>query len=176
MRETRVQSLGWEDPLEKEMAIHSSTITWKIPWTKEPGRLQSMRSQRVGHDWVTSLSLFTLISLWPCLSLGLEWKLTFSSHWYFNYAKSLQSCPTLCDVMDCSLPGSSVYGILQARILEWVAMPFSRGSSQPRYRTSSLMPPPLAGRFFTTSATWEASLIISPSNSDNHSSPSNPHE
>ena len=50
MRETRVQSLGWEDPLEKEMAIHSSTIAWKIPWTEEPGRLQSMGSQRVGHD------------------------------------------------------------------------------------------------------------------------------
>ena len=51
MWETRVQSLGWEDPLEKEMAIHSSTIAWKIPWTEEPGRLQSMGSQRVGHDW-----------------------------------------------------------------------------------------------------------------------------
>ena len=50
MRETQVQSLGWEDPLEKEMAIHSSTIAWKIPWTEEPGRLQSMGLQRVGHD------------------------------------------------------------------------------------------------------------------------------
>ena len=50
MQETRVQSLGWEDPLEKEMATHSSTIAWKIPWTEEPGRLQSMGSQRVGHD------------------------------------------------------------------------------------------------------------------------------
>ena len=50
MWETRVQSLGWEDPLEKEMAIHSSTIAWKIPWTEEPGRLQSTGSQRVGHD------------------------------------------------------------------------------------------------------------------------------
>ena len=50
----------------------------------------------------------------------------------YTHAKSLQSCPTLCDPMDCSLPGSSVHGILQARILEWVAMPSSRGSSQPR--------------------------------------------
>ena len=50
MQETRVPSLGWEDPLEKEMAIHSRTIAWKIPWTEEPGRLQSMVSQRVGHD------------------------------------------------------------------------------------------------------------------------------
>ena len=50
MWETRVQSLGWEDPLEKEMATHSSTLAWKIPWTEEPGQLQSMRSQRVRHD------------------------------------------------------------------------------------------------------------------------------
>ena len=49
--ETWVQSLGQEDPLEKEMAIHSSTIAWKIPWTEEPSRLQSMGSQRVRHDF-----------------------------------------------------------------------------------------------------------------------------
>ena len=47
MRETQVQSLGWEDSLEKEMAPHSSTLAWKIPWTEERGRLQSMGSQRV---------------------------------------------------------------------------------------------------------------------------------
>ena len=50
MRETRVQSLGWEDLLEKEMATHSSILAWRIPWTEEPGGLQSMGSQRVGHD------------------------------------------------------------------------------------------------------------------------------
>ena len=50
MQETWVQSLGQEDLLEKEMAPHSSTLAWKIPWTEEPGRLQSMGSQRVGHD------------------------------------------------------------------------------------------------------------------------------
>ena len=50
MRETWVQSLGWEDSLEKEMSIYSSIIAWKIPWIEEPGRLQSMGSQRVGHD------------------------------------------------------------------------------------------------------------------------------
>ena len=50
MRETRVQFLGWDDPLEKEMTIHSSTLAWKIPWTEKPDRLQSMGSQRVGHD------------------------------------------------------------------------------------------------------------------------------
>ena len=50
MQETRVRLLGREDPLEKEMATHSSTLTWKIPWTEEPGRLWSMGLQRVGHD------------------------------------------------------------------------------------------------------------------------------
>ena len=50
MRETQVRAPGWEDPLEMEMATHSSTIAWKIPWTEEPGRLQSMGSKRVGHD------------------------------------------------------------------------------------------------------------------------------
>ena len=55
MRETRVRSLGWEDPLEKEMATHSSIVAWRIPWTEEPGGLQSTGSQRVRHDWGTSL-------------------------------------------------------------------------------------------------------------------------
>ena len=50
MQEVGVRSLGWEDPLEKEMAAHSSILAWKIPWTSEPGRLPSMGSQRVGHD------------------------------------------------------------------------------------------------------------------------------
>ena len=49
MRETRVQSLGWKDPLEKEKATHSSILAWKIRWTEQPGRLQSMGPQRVGH-------------------------------------------------------------------------------------------------------------------------------
>ena len=65
MRETPVQSLGWEDPLEKEMAIYSSTIAWKIPWTEEPGRLQSMGSQRVRHDSAISLSFSLTFSLKP---------------------------------------------------------------------------------------------------------------
>ena len=55
--ETQVWSLGGEDPLEKGMATHSSILAWRIRWTEEPGGLQSMGSQRVWHDWVTSLSL-----------------------------------------------------------------------------------------------------------------------
>ena len=50
MQETRVRSLGQEDPLEKRMATHSSILTWRIPWTEEPGGVQSMGSQRIGHD------------------------------------------------------------------------------------------------------------------------------
>ena len=64
-----------------------------------------------------------------------------------------QLCPTLCDPMDCSQPGSSVHGILQARILEWVGIPFSRGSSQPRGGTQVSY---IAGRFFTIWATRKA--------------------
>ena len=50
VQETWVQSLGWEDPLEKEMTTHSSILTWEIPWTEEPGRLQSMGSHKVRHN------------------------------------------------------------------------------------------------------------------------------
>ena len=59
MHETWVQSLGWEDPLEKEMATYSSTLAWRIPWTEEPGGLQSIGLQRVGHNWVTNTFTFT---------------------------------------------------------------------------------------------------------------------
>ena len=61
MWETQVRSLGWEDPLEKGMATHSSTLAWKIPWTKELGKLQPMGSQKVGHDWATSLHFLLLL-------------------------------------------------------------------------------------------------------------------
>ena len=63
MRETQVWMLGQEDPLEKEMAIHSSTLAWKISWMEEPGRLQSRGLQTVGHDWATL----------PTATLGLLW-------------------------------------------------------------------------------------------------------
>ena len=74
------------------------------------------------------------------------------------HAKPLQSCPTLWDSMDCSPSGSSVHGILQARILEWVAMPSSRESSQARDR-NCVSYVSRFGRCFTTSAAWEAPLI-----------------
>ena len=82
------------------------------------------------------------------------------------HAKSLQLCPTLYNPMDCSLPGSSVHRILQARTLEWVAMPSSRDLPNPGIKPISLNSPALAGGFSTTSATWEASYNLLPS--ENH--------
>ena len=77
------------------------------------------------------------------------------------WAQLLQPCLTLCDPMDYSPPGSSVYGILQARILEWVAMPSPMESSQPRDWTHVSMSPALAVRFFTTSATRDTQVHYS---------------
>ena len=75
MRETRARSLGQEDPLEKEIAPHSGTLACRIPWREEPGRLQSMGSQRVGHDWATSLHTLTYTGLYVnCISIKLQEK------------------------------------------------------------------------------------------------------
>ena len=75
------------------------------------------------------------------------------------HAKSLQLCPTLCDPVDCSQPGSSVHGILQARILEWGACPPPGDLPDSGIEPASLLSPALAGEFFTTSFTWEAPSI-----------------
>ena len=76
------------------------------------------------------------------------------------HAKSLQSFPPHCDPMDCSPPGSSVHGILQARTLELVTMPSSRDLPKSGIKPESLMSPALAGEFFHTSATWEAHMFV----------------
>ena len=75
------------------------------------------------------------------------------------HAKLLQSCLTLCDSMDCSMPSSSVHGILQARIQKWIAMTSPKGSFNPGIKPF-LISLALAGRFFATSATWEAQWSI----------------
>ena len=62
IQETWIQSLGWEDPLEEGMATHSSILAWRIPWTEEPGGLQSMGLQRVGHDWMTKHSTHRVLA------------------------------------------------------------------------------------------------------------------
>ena len=115
---------------------------------------------KISHSVVAVARSAMLLSL--CMTLPLSPRPLCSwAHWVMMgltgergwlglcvHAKSLQLCPILCDPRDCSPPDSSVHGILQARMLEWVAMPSSRGSSQPRDRT--LISPSLAGRFFTT--------------------------
>ena len=80
MRDTWVWSLGWEDPLEKETATNSSILAWEIPWTEKPGGLQSMGSQRVGHDRAASLNF----TLWPRENLwsSLRYILSSSSKQY----------------------------------------------------------------------------------------------
>ena len=146
-RETWVRSLSWEDPLEKEMATHSSILAWRIPWTEEPGWLPTVGSQRVEHDWVTDAFTFILSWTWIYILVSLSNSVPLSHFSIFPlfariflhllcekadshhlsliylivqfqcmcmYAKSLQSCPTLCNPRDCSPPGSFVYRILQA--------------------------------------------------------------
>ena len=106
-------------------------------------------------DWNTTLKLMfypsrggqTCVRLWQC-SGHKGWAPYPSETAACVPVKPLQSCLTLCDPMDCSLPGSSVHGILQARTLEWGATPFSKESSHPGIEPA---PPSLAGRFFTTS-------------------------
>ena len=131
------------------MAPHSSTLAWKIPWAEEPGRLQSMGSLRVRHDWATSLSLFPCMHWrrkWPPTPVLLPgesqgqgslvgcrlWGRILSNTTEVTSSSSssvlvAQWCPTLCDPVDYRPPGSNVHGILQARILEWVAVLFSGG-------------------------------------------------
>ena len=75
MQEMQVWFLCWEDPLEKEIATHSSILTWEIPWTKEPGGLQSMRLQRVGHNLATEQQQQNILCSEILLSYKKEWKI-----------------------------------------------------------------------------------------------------
>ena len=109
-------------------------------------------------------ALFTIARTWkkPRYPSTDEWikKLwyIFTMEYSVQFSSVTQSCPTLCNPVDCSPPGSSVHDILQARILEWVAMSSSRGSSSPGNETTSFTSPILAGGFFTPSPTWEAPI------------------
>ena len=90
------------------MATHSSILAWEIPWTEEPVRLQSMGLPRVRHNLASEHALILYLKVAAAAA-----------------AKLLQSCPTLSNPMDCSLPGLSVHGIFQARVVEWGAIAFS---------------------------------------------------
>ena len=139
MQETWVWSLGWKDPLEKGMTTHSNILAWRIPWTQEPGRLQSMghkepdMTERISRTqnaqgwglwpWGEAQSPDLLLSPGQCCPIQLFLVVCMC-------AKSIQLCPTLCDprTAACQAPLSMEF----SRILEWVAMPSSRGSSRPR--------------------------------------------
>ena len=156
------------------MATHSSILAWNIPSMEEPGRLQSMGLKRVRDNWATSLfwpgalvvqyyvqfSTHFLHFSVPTLSstFNTRGERKWGSCWNSDKKNEVlkiyvcmraKSCLSLCDPMDCSLPGSFVHGILQARILEWVAMPSSRGSSWPRGWTCISWGSCIAGGFFT---------------------------
>ena len=149
-------------PLKSWLASHLLTLRWlqqvtdSSPRSVEQGRTTAQEGGGMGINiyWIILQSLRIIIPESLCYGLNCV-----------KCVKALvtQSCLTLGDPMVCSPPGSSVHGIVQARILEWVAMPSSRGSSQPRDRTQVSC---IAGRFFTIWATSEAHGVnCTPSNS-----------
>ena len=128
MQEMRVWSLGQENPLEEEMATHSSILAWEIPGTEEPEGLQPIGSQRVRRNWATEHALrhatggaVFLVEAPAAAARGFPRS---SGHHPVPAAaaKLLQSSPTLCNPIDGSPPGCPVPGILQARTLAWVAI------------------------------------------------------
>ena len=127
------------------MATHSSVLAGRIPGMGEPGGLPSMGSHRVGHDWsdLTATAATEAVLEIICF----PWPTKTAQNMVYIKVKIIQSCPTLCNPMDYT-----VHGILQARILERVAFPFSRGSSRPRNWTQVSH---IAGGFFTS---WATSL------------------
>ena len=80
-RETQVWSLGWENPTQEDVAIHFSILAWRIPWTKEPVGLQSMGSQRVGHNWATNTTQHNTFSCFLTFSLWMSIFITFLMFW-----------------------------------------------------------------------------------------------
>ena len=153
-QETWVWSPGWEDPLEKEIATHSGTLAWKIPWTEEPDGLQLMGSQKSQ----------TQVSVWLTATANSNEQVYISILWYLKHcikaflAKSFQSCPTLCDLMDYGPPGSSVHVIIQAIIQDLLPCHPLGDLPDPGVELKSPVFPALAGGFFTTITTREASI------------------
>ena len=128
MQKTWVWSLGWKDPLEKEMASHSSTLAWKIPWTEKHGGLQAMGSQSR-----TRLSDFTC-SIFSCSTGHFCSRLVF-----FQFSSVTKSCLTLCDPMNHSTPGLPVH----RQLPEFTQIHVHRvsGAIQPSHPLSSPSPP-----------------------------------
>ena len=129
MLETRVWSLGWEDPLEEEMATYSSILAWRIPWTEEPGWLQSMGSQKVRHDWVTKPSTHT------------------NEHSTHVLCLVIQSSLTLCDPWTVAPQAPMSMGFSRQEYWSEFPCPPPGDCSNPGIKPRS---PALAGGFFTT--------------------------
>ena len=160
MWETRVQSLGLEDPLKKGMAAHSSIPVWKVPWTEETDGLQSVGSQSVGHDWLTNT--FTFI-----LNIGKDKSVAsfFQRHWFqticYLLAHHLQVCMFSC--FSCVWLFATPWTVAHQA-------PLSMGFSRQEYWSELLCPPPgdlpdpgielpspgVAAEFLTHWASWEA--------------------
>ena len=136
MQETRVLSMDGEDPLEKEMATRSSIFAWKIPWTKEPGGLQSIGLQRVRHDSAhkgTHTHIKVIAQRGTSPHAPFPFWCTHPDAASFGHV-TLRGLHRKWKVKVKSLR-EAYHGILQARILEWVTTSFSRGSSRPRDQT-----------------------------------------
>ena len=128
--------------LEKEMATHSSVLAWRIPGTGEPGRLPSMGSHRVGHNWsdlaaaaaadLEKKKIYFSVSCLPTIDETLSPFALVQNTFVHAELSRFSRVWLLVTLGDCSLLGPSVCGILQAGILEWVAISSSRGSFWPR--------------------------------------------
>ena len=137
---TQDWSLGWEDSLEEGMAIHSNILAQRIPMDRGARRAAA---HRIAHSWTWLKQLSMHAQL--CSSelfyymVSSYFRPQYKFLWDFKGRNEVKvktlSCVQLCKPIDCSLPGSSVHGIFQAIVLEWIAISFSRGSSQPRAQT-----------------------------------------
>ena len=142
---------------EKDMATYPSILARTIPWI-DSSVWRSLvhgvkKSQTQLSDWAYTFPIVIGITCYEHFLPGNKGPINIRAPNISVKVKVTHSCPTVCDPMDCIRPGSSVHGILQARILEWVAVPFSRGSTQSRNWTQISL---TAGGFFTIWVTREA--------------------
>ena len=155
MWETWVRSLGREDPLEKEMATHSSTFAWRIPWREETGGLQCMGSQRVRHEWATfAFTRFVIAFLPRSKRLLISWLQSpfavifepkkmkcVTASTSVQFSSVAQPCPTLCDPLNRSMPGLPVHHQLPEFTQTHVH--WAGDAIQPSHPLSSPSPPSL---------------------------------
>ena len=154
----RTRIYGWWNKASKETQRHT---TWKEEWTLSlftDDLIDCLCSKSREIDWRNLWIKFLGDTIQDKHTIAVDMCIL-KLKYLLCCAKSLLLCPTLWDPTDYSPSGSSVHGILQARILEWVAISYSKGSSNPGMEPTSLTSPALAGGFFTTGATWEAPNI-----------------